>query len=156
MTTDPATRYGGFLDIYGKGSVAAGSALTSGRDMALSRSNEYRFKMSMSPSDDVARLLFVWSDGSADIELVNDSTAVDPRFIWAPPAPSWGAVQLNLGGQPVQGIAVINSEVTRPTSITHVYDGNGSLLCSKCREPYPYAEPPTYREFVCRSCKVEM
>ena len=40
--------------------------------------------------------------------------------------------------------------------VTHSYDSNGSLLCSCCREPYPYAEPPSVGAFKCRSCKVEM
>lgn len=31
-------------------------------------------------------------------------------------------------------------------------DNNGSLLCSECKEPYPYADPPSDLAFVCRSC----
>lgn len=32
-------------------------------------------------------------------------------------------------------------------------DGNGSLLCQKCNDPYPYAEPNEDGGFVCTSCK---
>lgn len=32
-------------------------------------------------------------------------------------------------------------------------DGNGSLLCSQCREPYPYANPPAVGKFRCASCR---
>jgi hypothetical protein len=35
----------------------------------------------------------------------------------------------------------------------HQRDGNGSLLCSSCKEPYPYAEPPASGPFRCYSCR---
>jgi len=33
-------------------------------------------------------------------------------------------------------------------------DVNGSLLCQKCGEPYPFAEPDDQGGFVCYSCRL--
>lgn len=38
----------------------------------------------------------------------------------------------------------------------HARDANGSLRCSRCNAPYPYAEPPASGPFVCYGCKVVM
>lgn len=35
-------------------------------------------------------------------------------------------------------------------------DANGSLLCQKCNNPYPYAEPDKAGRFVCTSCKTSL
>lgn len=32
-------------------------------------------------------------------------------------------------------------------------DGNGSLLCQKCGDPFPYAVPDDYGNFICKGCK---
>jgi hypothetical protein len=43
---------------------------------------------------------------------------------------------------------------TRITTELAQRDGNGSLLCQQCKDPYPYAEPDAHGKFVCHSCKV--
>lgn len=35
-------------------------------------------------------------------------------------------------------------------------DGQGSLLCQSCGEPFPYAEPDTHGQFKCHGCKMSM
>jgi hypothetical protein len=35
-------------------------------------------------------------------------------------------------------------------------DNNGSLLCTTCTQPFPYAEPAEDGSFVCYGCRVEM
>ena len=37
--------------------------------------------------------------------------------------------------------------------VTAERDGNGSLICSCCGQPYPYAEPQANGGFTCRSCR---
>jgi hypothetical protein len=42
-----------------------------------------------------------------------------------------------------------------PVKLAH-RDANGSLICTNCGEPYPYAEPAHDGSFVCSPCKVVM
>ena len=49
--------------------------------------------------------------------------------------------------------AMIESVVDSVLARSNRWDANGSLLCSRCEEPYPYAEATRHERFTCYSCR---
>src|SRR5690606_1663331 len=91
----------------------------------------------------------------SDLHVSLRNALISAHAMFGPAAWEQGLVP---GGPPpktlltaVSGISPIASRLPRRPLARR--DGNGSLLCCSCGEPYPYAEPEADGHFVCCSCR---
>jgi hypothetical protein len=105
-------------------------------------------------SGPAGRIIAVHPDGTCDVEW----------SMWMPPAaPPAAAVPARPALSPTMAswldafaISVVGYDVLKaahPAAPAAKRDGNGSLLCGRCAQPYPYAEPASDGGFTCHSCK---
>lgn len=103
----------------------------------------------------VGKVVSVEPDGSCTVEWPDPTpiASPSPRLLLNGFGVSFDDLKVDFSGwlkPPPRPLGATSGSSRRPAARR---DGNGSLLCGSCGQPYPYAEPASDGGFTCRSCK---
>jgi hypothetical protein len=104
----------------------------------------------------------VHPDGTADIELAPGVTSIPGCNNYVGYATYYCMTGSAVGPYRHSKWAIwyswedIKLSVPRKSVVIAARDSSGSLLCTRCNEPYPYAEPNADGGFVCYGCRATL